>query len=351
MVRYASVYHTPHASLNLANAVLKGMSKLTDFSLDLIRQARAYLSDKVVQTPLLSSPMLDELVGAKVLVKAECLQKTGAFKFRGALFKMSTLSPLELSKGVITYSAGNHGQAVAAAARSLGCPAVIVMPRHAPQIKQDNCRWWGAEVVLYDKDTEDREAVAQALIDKRGLVFISPFDEPHIMAGQGTVGLEICDQLRALGHTADSIWVGCSGGGLASGVITALTSEFVGVESVLVEAEGYNKWETSLSQNQPIKLSQLPGTLMDGIAGPAVGRLPFDALKKLAPTTRVATENDAIAGVQAAFRYLKLVAEPGAAAALGALIRERDKYQGTTAVVVCSGGNVDPGVFARILSA
>ena len=323
---------------------------MTEFSLNLIEQAYAYLSDKVVRTPLLSSPMLDELVGAKVFVKAECLQKTGAFKYRGALFRMSTLSPRELSQGVITYSAGNHGQAVAASAKSLGCPAVIVMPEHAPKIKQDSCRWWGAEVVLYNKDTEDREQVAKALIDQRGLVFIPPFDDPHIMAGQGTAGLEVCEQMAAINAVPDSVWLGCSGGGLASGVVSALKSRYHNIESILVEADGYSKWERSFGEQRPLKLTNLPSTLMDGIAGPAVGPLPFRVLSALAPRTEIALERDAIVGVKAAFKYLKIVIEPGAAAALGALIREKEKYRGTNVVVICSGGNVDPDVYTTILA-
>lgn len=323
---------------------------MTEFSLDLIKEARSYLSDKVVFTPLLTSPMLDELIGANVFVKAECLQKTGAFKYRGALFKMSTLSPHELSQGVITYSAGNHGQAVAASARSLVCPAVIVMPKHSPKIKQDNCRWWGAEVVLYDKDTEDREQVAKALIEKRGLVFIPPFDEPHIMAGQGSIGLEISEQMAALNAVPDSVWMGCSGGGLASGVTVALKSAFQNIESVLVEAEGYNKWQKSLGEKRPLKLTDLPSSIMDGIAGPAVGLLPFEVLSTLTPRTEIATQDDALVGMRAAYKFLKIVVEPGAAAALGTLIREKDKHRGTTIVVICSGGNVDPEVYTKILA-
>ncbi|MBV7547325.1 threonine/serine dehydratase [Pseudomonas sp. PDM26] len=317
------------------------------FDLDLILKAQRRLQGQVVRTPLLSSAMLNDIVGADVYVKAECLQKTGAFKFRGAMFKLAELAPSDRNKGVITYSAGNHGQAVAAAAHQWGCPSVVVMPEHAPKIKQDNCRWWGAEVVLYNKDVEDREDVTQRLIESRGLTFVSPFDDPLIMAGQGTIGLEIAEQLAEVGATPDSVWLGCSGGGLASGTLTAMRAKCGHFESVLVEAEGYTKWQTALQKGEPVKLQLLPKTLLDGIAGPAVGALPFEVLKPVQPRTEVAYLEDAFQGMRAAFQYLKLVLEPGGAAALGTLIREKQRYEGKTVVVVCSGGNVDPEVFLQ----
>lgn len=317
------------------------------FDLDLILKAKDSLQDQVVRTPLLTSPMLDAMVGARVYVKAECLQTTGAFKFRGAMFKLAELLASDRAKGVITYSAGNHGQAVAAAARHWGCPSVVVMPEHAPRVKQENCRWWGAEVILYNKDREDREAVAHRLIEERGLTFVSPFDDPLIMAGQGTIGLEINEQLAQARAVPDAVWLGCSGGGLASGTLTAMRSEHNAFESVLVEAHGYTKWATALRKGQPVKLKELPTTLIDGIAGPAVGVLPFEVLQPLGPRPQVAHLEDAFEGMRAAFQHLKLVVEPGGAAALGVLIREREHYKDKTVVVVCSGGNVDADVFAQ----
>ncbi len=293
--------------------------------------------------------MLDSLVGATVYVKAECLQKTGSFKLRGALFKMLSLTPPQRECGVITYSAGNHGQAVSAAAKLLGCKAVIVMPIGSPTIKIDSCRWWGAEVVLYDKDTQDREEVARGIIEQRNLTFIAPFDDAHVMAGQGTVGLEIADQLRAIGKQPDALILGSSGGGLASGVSAALQHEFADLKLFLTEAEGYTKWQASLKSGVPEKLKTLPKTVLDGIAGPSVGRLPFEYLVSKQPHCTVATPHDAYVAMCAAFRYLKIVVEPGGAAALGVLIKERKSFAGQTVVVVCSGGNVDPDVFASAL--
>ncbi|MFV3014356.1 threonine ammonia-lyase [Pseudomonas sp. KHB2.9] len=319
------------------------------FNLDLIREATAQLSSHIIKTPLLNSPALDSLVGASVYVKAECLQKTGAFKIRGALFKMMSLTPQQQKHGVITYSAGNHGNAVSAASKVLGCSAVIVMPSDAPRIKKDNCRWWGAEIVLYDKHTQDREAVAAKLIEDRGLTFIPPFDDHLVMSGQGTIGVEICDQLKALGKEPDSLLLGCSGGGLAAGVITVINSQYPKTQCYLTEAQGYEKWALSLESGRPEKLKTLSPTIIDGIAGPSVGAKPFEVLRTKKLNCTVATEHDVFVAMSAAFRHLKVVVEPGGAAALGVLIREREKFRGQNVVVVCSGGNVDPDVFTKAL--
>lgn len=320
------------------------------FNMDLIREAAEQLSSHIIKTPLLNSPVLDSLVGANVYVKAECLQKTGAFKIRGALFKMISLTPQQRKNGVITYSAGNHGNAVSAASRMLGCSAVIVMPSDAPKIKQDNCRWWGAEIILYDKQTQDREEVAAKLIEGRGLTFIPPFDDHFVMAGQGTIGIEISDQLQALGKEPDSLLLGCSGGGLAAGVITVINSNYPLAKCYLTEAEGYEKWALSFNSGRPEKLKTLSPTIIDGIAGPSVGVKPFEVLKTKKINCTVATEQDVFVAMSAAYRYLKVVVEPGGAAALGVLIREKEKFRGQNVVVVCSGGNVDPDVFTKALN-
>ncbi|MBV6748775.1 threonine/serine dehydratase [Pseudomonas chlororaphis] len=320
------------------------------FNMGLIRAAAEQLSSHVIKTPLLNSPVLDAWVGANVYVKSECLQRTGAFKIRGALFKMLSLSPQQRKSGVITYSAGNHGNAVSAASKVLGCSAVIVMPSDAPKIKQDNCRWWGAEIVLYDKQTQDREAVAATLIENRGLTFIPPFDDHFVMAGQGTVGVEISDQLQALGKEPDSLILGCSGGGLAAGVITAVHNDYPRTQCYLTEAEGYEKWALSFKSGRPEKLKILSPTIIDGIAGPSVGVKPFEVLKAKELHCTVASEEDVFVAMNAAYRHLKVVVEPGGAAALGVLIREKERFRGQNVVVVCSGGNVDPDMFVRALN-
>ncbi|MFD0648822.1 threonine/serine dehydratase [Streptomyces malaysiensis subsp. malaysiensis] len=245
------------------------------FGIDAIHEAARRLTGHVVRTPLLNSPMLDELVGARVLVKAECLQLTGSFKVRGALNALLTLDEDVRRAGIVAYSAGNHGQGVAAAARLAGCPAVIVMPNSAPRIKVDNCRWWGAETVLYDPRTEDREEVARKILQMRGMTLVPPFDDPGVMAGQGTVGLEIAEQARELGLTPDTVLVNCSGGGLASGVLTALNDAFPGLANHIVEPAGFDKMARSLAAGRVCANPHPSGGLMDALAGPVAGARPW----------------------------------------------------------------------------
>lgn len=185
------------------------------------------------------------------------------------------LSPSQRQHGVVTFSAGNHGQAVAAAARQAGCAAVIVLPANAPKIKIDNCRWWGADVVLYDPLTEDRAVVAQQFVDQRGMTLIPPFDDPDIMAGQGTAGLELCTQAAELGQTIDAVVVACSGGGLASGVITAVTHGFPDALGYLVEPTGGEKMRRSLQSGAAERNAPGRQTVMDALNGPNAGVAPF----------------------------------------------------------------------------
>ena len=194
---------------------------MDEFGIEAIRQAAARLQGRVVRTPLLESPMLSERAGCRLFVKAESLQLTGSFKIRGALNKILSMDEPARRAGIVAFSAGNHGEGVAAAARAVGCPAVIVMPNTAPRIKVDNCRWWGAEVVAYDPQTEDRVEVAQRAARSRGMAVVPPFDDHAVMAGQGTCGLEIAEQLNALQVVPDAVVINCSGGGLASGVAEA----------------------------------------------------------------------------------------------------------------------------------
>lgn len=216
-----------------------------------IRQAAAALAPYVVRTPLLRSPVLDDALGLRLYVKAECLQVTGSFKFRGALNKVLSLDEAARRQGVVTFSAGNHGQAVAAAAKMVGAPATIILPKTAPQVKVDGCRWWGAQTVFYDPDTEDRRVVAQGLIAAQGLTLVHPFDDHHVMAGQGTVGLEIVEQMKEMGVEPDAAVINCSGGGLAAGTVTALRDAWPRVGFHLAEIAGFEKWARSLRSGKP----------------------------------------------------------------------------------------------------
>ncbi|MFG2584147.1 threonine ammonia-lyase [Streptomyces malaysiensis] len=318
--------------------------------IDAIHEAARRLTGHVVRTPLLNSPMLDELVGARVLVKAECLQLTGSFKVRGALNALLTLDEDARRAGIVAYSAGNHGQGVAAAARLAGCPAVIVMPNSAPRIKVDNCRWWGAETVLYDPRTEDREEVARKTLQMRGMTLVPPFDDPGVMAGQGTVGLEIAEQARELGLTPDTVLVNCSGGGLASGVLTALNDAFPGLANHIVEPAGFDKMARSLAAGRVCANPRPSGGLMDALAGPVAGARPLAVLRHYDVTGLTVTDEEALAAMGAAHRFLKIVVEPGGAASLAAVVSGKADVRDEVVVLVASGGNVDPEVYRRALA-
>ncbi|QDL75894.1 threonine/serine dehydratase [Streptomyces malaysiensis subsp. malaysiensis] len=320
------------------------------FGIDAIHEAARRLTGHVVRTPLLNSPMLDELVGACVLVKAECLQLTGSFKVRGALNALLTLDEDARRAGIVAYSAGNHGQGVAAAARLAGCPAVIVMPNSAPRIKVDNCRWWGAETVLYDPRTEDREEVARKILQMRGMTLVPPFDDPGVMAGQGTVGLEIAEQARELGLTPDTVLVNCSGGGLASGVLTALNDAFPGLANHIVEPAGFDKMARSLAAGRVCANPHPSGGLMDALAGPVAGARPLAVLRHYDVTGLTVTDEEALAAMGAAHRFLKIVVEPGGAASLAAVVSGKADVRDEVVVLVASGGNVDPEVYRRALA-
>lgn len=322
-----------------------------DFGIDAVRAAARRLSGRVVRTPLLNSPMLDDLVGARVLVKAENLQLTGSFKIRGALNALLTLDEDARRAGLVAYSAGNHGQAVAAAARLAGCPAVVVMPRDAPRVKIDNCHWWGAETVLYDPRTEDRVEIAREIQQKRGMTLIPPFDDHAVMAGQGTAGLEIAEQARELGVVPDALLVNCSGGGLAAGVITALDDAFPGLAHHIVEPAGFDKMARSLAAGEVCANPRPPGGVMDALAGPVPGTRPLAVLAGHDVRGLTVTDDEALAAVDVAHRFLRIVLEPGGAASLAALLSGKVDVRGKTVVLVASGGNVDPALFGRAVTA
>lgn len=322
---------------------------MSEFNIQAIRQAASRLQGRVVRTPLLESPMLSERAGCRLFVKAEALQLTGSFKIRGALNMILSMNSTARQAGIVAFSAGNHGQGVAAAARAVHCPAVIVMPDTAPRIKVDNCRWWGAEVVSYDPQTEDRVEVAQRVARLRGMTVVPPFDDYDIMAGQGTCGLEIVEQLNDLHVTPDAIVINCSGGGLASGVSEAVKDAFPDARILIAEVLGYEKVARSLATGIPQSNPSVPNTLLDGIAGPTAGAKTVAVLRRHQANGLGVSDDEGLAGVAAAFRMLKLVVEPGGAAALGAVLAGKADVAGKNVVVIASGGNVDPSVFSLAL--
>jgi threonine dehydratase len=321
-----------------------------ELSIATIRAAAACLEGKIVRTPLLHTPMLDEQAGCRVFVKAESLQLTGSFKLRGAMNKLLAMDPSSRRAGVVAFSAGNHGQAVAAAARAVDCDAVIVMPKTAPRIKVDNCRWWGAEVVLYDPHTEDRAEISRRIAEPRGMTIVPPFDDPDVMAGQGTCGLEIVEQLNEQGIRPSVVVIPCSGGGLASGAAEALRSAFSDVEIVIAEPLGYEKFARSLASGVPQSNGEVPKTVLDGIAGPTAGARPLAALLRHGPTGVGVSDDEALAAIAAAFKILKIVLEPAGAAALAAVLSGKVSVAGKNVVAIGSGGNVDPALFAKALA-
>ena len=247
-------------------------------NIDMIRAAAARLEGHARETPLLSSPFLDEIAGRRVLVKAECLQHTGSFKYRGARSALSALDPELRARGVIAFSSGNHAQGVARAAAEFGVPAVIVMPADAPALKIANTRDLGAEVVLYDRATEDRDAIGAALATERGLTLVKPFDEPQVIAGQGTAGLEIARQARAAGVERADVLVCCGGGGLTSGIALTLAAEAPGLTVRPVEPEGFDDVRRSLESGRIERNDRLTGSVCDAIITPAPGEITFPIL-------------------------------------------------------------------------
>lgn len=303
------------------------------------------------RTPLLESPFLNDLAGRRVLVKPECLQHTGSFKFRGAWSALSALDPEVRAKGVLAYSSGNHAQGIALAASRHGVPSVIVMPEDAPALKLANTRALGAEVVTYDRaGGESREAIGQALSAERGLTLIKPYDEPMVIAGQGTTGLEIAEQAAELGVTQGDVLVCCGGGGLTAGVALALEATAPKMRARPVEPEGFDDTKRSLTAGEILSNDRPSGSICDAIVTPAPGQLTFPIQQRLSGPGIAVSDHDALRAMAQAFLRLKIVAEPGGAVALAAALFHADEIEGDAVIAIVSGGNVDPAQFAKALA-
>jgi threonine dehydratase len=316
-----------------------------------IRAAADRLSGAARLTPLLESDRLNALAGRRVLVKAECLQRTGSFKFRGAWSRLSAMTEAERRRGVLAYSSGNHAQGVALAAKLLGARAVIVMPADAPATKIENTRGYGAEVVLYDRaGGEDREAIGAALAERDGLILVKPYDDPWVIAGQGTCGLEIAAQARAAGVDRADVLICCGGGGLTAGVALALEAEAPGLRPRPVEPEGHDDAGRSLAAGaRTANPPDAPATLCDAIVTPMPGALTFPIMARLCGPGLAVSDAEALAAMATAFRELKIVLEPGGAVALAAALG--GEGGGEAVIAVASGGNVAAETFARALGA
>lgn len=314
-----------------------------------IRAAAARGAGHLRRTPLLSSPFLDEIAGRRVLVKAECLQQTGSFKFRGAWSALSALAPEIRARGVIAYSSGNHAQGVALAAKLHGTSAVIVMPKDAPALKIANTRAYGAEVVLYDRATEDRDAIGQVIAAERGLTLIKPYDEPMVIAGQGTSGLEIAEQAAELGVTTADVLIPCGGGGLTAGVALALEAAAPGLRARPCEPEGYDDTASSLKAGERLSNASRASSLCDAIVTPTPGVLTFPIQQRLSGPGIVVTEEEVLRAMALAFQRLKITIEPGGAVGLAAALFHSAEIEGDAVICIASGGNVDTEVFLRAL--
>ncbi len=318
-------------------------------SIDDIRAANERLAPVVRRTPLLSSPFLDEIAGRRVLVKPECLQHTGSFKFRGAWSAISALDPEVRAKGIIAFSSGNHAQGVAHAAARHGVPSVIVMPEDAPALKIANTRALGAEVVLYDRENEDRDEIGARLASERGLTLIKPFDEPLVVAGQGTCGLEIAAQAAEAGVETADVLVCCGGGGLTSGIALALEADAPGLRVRPVEPVGFDDVTRSLESGRIERNPRMSGSICDAIVTPAPGVLPFPIMQRLCGPGVVVPDELCLRAMAAAFTRLKIVLEPGGAIALAAALYMPETVEGDTVIAVASGGNVDVPMFTKAL--
>ena len=316
----------------------------------MIEAARVRLSGRARRTPLLSSPFLDEIAGRRLFVKAECLQHTGSFKFRGGWSAISALEPEARARGVIAFSSGNHAQGVALAARMHGIPCVIIMPSDAPKQKIDNTRAFGAEVVLYDRASGNRDEIGARLSAERGLTLIRPYDEPMVIAGQATTGLEIADQAREENIEAADVLVPCGGGGLTSGIALALEARAPSMRVRPCEPQGFDDATRSLASGQIERNATLQGSICDAIITPQPGNITFPIMQRLCGPGLVVSDDEAMEAVALAFTRLKLVVEPGGAVALAAALFRREEIDGDTVIAVASGGNVDDDVFLRSLN-
>src|SRR5947208_4567887 len=315
-----------------------------------IDTAARRLAGVALRTPLISSPVLDAATGARVFLKAETLQRTGSSKFRGAYNKLSSLPAERRAGGVVAFSSGNHAQGVAAAAKLLDMAATIVMPSDAPKPKRDRTAALGAEIVLYDRDKEDREAIARAIAEERGATLVPPYDDPLIIAGQGTAGREIMEDLTALGLTPDVVVIGASGGGLAAGISLAIKARAPDARIYTAEPEGFDDTARSFKSGKHEHNERLSGTICDALMSNTPGKITFDINRKLIGAGITATDADVARAVSFAFRELKLVVEPGGAIGLAALLAGRPEVKGKVVVAVLSGGNVDPELFHRLVA-
>jgi threonine dehydratase len=320
-------------------------------TIDDVRAAAARIADHAARTPLLSNAILDEIVGTQVLFKAENLQRTGSFKFRGAYNAIAEMTPAARQGGIVAVSSGNHAQGVAEAARLFGAASTIVMPSDAPAIKRARTERSGGRIVAYDRASQDRDAVAAAHITQHGGMLVHPFNDFHVIAGQGTIGLEVAEQCAARSVIPAQVLVPCGGGGLSAGVGLGLRDAFPDVAVTLVEPDSFDDYRRSLAAGRPVANDAAAGSVCDALLSPSPGAIGFAINQANRATAVSVSDAEALAAVAFAFRELKLVVEPGGAVGLAALLAGKVSVTpGETVVVVLSGGNIDPPVLTRAMA-
>ena len=313
-----------------------------------IEKAAERLSGISVRTPLLQNYELDQIADGTVLIKPECLQVTGSFKIRGAYNRLSQLTAEQASNGVVAWSSGNHAQGVAAAGAMLGIRTTIVMPEDAPRAKLENTERLGGEVVTYDRYSGDREAIARQIAADRNAELVPSYDHEHIVAGQGTVGLELAEDASGMGLPPDQVLIPCGGGGLSSGSALALKSRLPEVDVYAVEPADFDDTARSLLANKRVRIDDTARSICDALQTPMPGKLTFGINRRLLSGVLTVTDEEVRAAIRFAFKNLKLVVEPGGAVALAAVLSGKLDTKGVTTAIVLSGGNIDVDLFAEI---
>ncbi len=319
------------------------------FSVADIRAAQVRLAGNVVVTPLMENAFLNDQLGGRVFLKCENLQRTGSFKFRGAYHTLTTLRPEERARGIVAVSSGNHAQGVAEAARLFGVPATIVMPKDAPSIKSSRVERSGATIIFYDRYTEDRVAIAQRFARKTGAIFVHPFDDLRVVAGQGTAGLESIDQLPD-GLVPDTGLICCGGGGLCAGVSTAWRAAFPDMEIVAVEPDDFDDTRRSFGSGKREHIEPGKRSICDAILTEMPGEVTFPVNVANGVRAITVSDDEVLIAMAFALRELKIVLEPGGAVCLAALLAGKVDVQGRSVVALLSGGNTDPELIQRVLS-
>jgi len=317
---------------------------------DDVRRAADRIRAVATVTPLIESPLLNEEFGGRLLIKCEMLQRTGSFKFRGAYNRISMIPEAERENGVVAFSSGNHAQGVACAAQMLGVKAAIVMPKDAPTLKVENTRAYGAEVLLYDRFGESRDEIATRISRERGSILVKPFDDPGIIAGQGTIGLEIAQQAMTLGAAPDAVLAGCSGGGLITGIALGLSDQLPKTEIYSVEPAAFDDMARSLKSGKHEKNDPAARSICDALLVQTPGDITFAIAKQRLKGGLAVTDAEVKKAMALAFRHFKVVCEPGGAVGIAAVMAGKVPIKGRTVVVVTSGGNVDPALFREALA-